>query len=449
MPIQNNSKKLCTINDIIRFLAYNSELTGIGSPDRRDKDFKICESLAECIYPWTEKQAGLALKIAVKYKSLIHKIGIDVTDVIDNPTYEKPFRIINFEQSIEKIIDEDGEEFLQIRFPYNEKLITLIRCLKEKTQGLIPMRFNGEDKVWTLPYCGIAVYYTTLIAVRYNFRIYCKEILDEFDAIRQEKKNHKPTVVEIKESSIRLINPSDTLREYWEKHIQQLPLLQQIDQLKIFELPCINSINTNSLAEKIAFSQHRDMFISRKEHNKQALLTALQKLDCFPALCCMYGDLNTVEDMENIKEWFEAFDSIGITEDQLCFGLEKELVSEKLEDNALTLTDNRKTTAEPPSTEVKDTFSKFIKLNNNNRTCNKNTKILFVRNRIPRSLTKSTVKIKSAFMMQDGAFWPVGSNTLSIFVDNLDKRLYYIDNCPENFKGTKILNELVQTNNKR
>ena len=111
MPIQNNSKKLCTINDIIRFLAYNSELTGIGSPDRRDKDFKICESLAECIYPWTEKQAGLALKIAVKYKSLIHKIGIDVTDVIDNPTYEKPFRIINFEQSIDKTINEDGKEF--------------------------------------------------------------------------------------------------------------------------------------------------------------------------------------------------------------------------------------------------------------------------------------------------------------------------------------------------
>jgi len=40
-------------------------------------------------------------------------------------------------------------------------------------------------------------------------------------------------------------------------------------------------------------------------------------------------------------------------------------------------------------------------------------------------------------MMQDGAFWPVGSNSLSILVDNLPKRLYYIDNCPENFKGEK------------
>lgn len=440
MPIQNTSKKLCTINDIIRFLAYNSALTGLGFPNRQDKDFKICESLAECIYAWTEKQAGLALKIAVKYKSLIHKIGIDVTDVIDNPTYEKPFRIINFEQSIDKTINEDGKEFLQVRFPYNEKLIKLIRCLKKKTQGLIPIRFNGEDKIWTLPYCGIAVYYTTLIAVRYNFRICCEEILDKFNAIRQEKKNYKPAAVEIKESSIRLINPNHTLREYWEEHIQRLPLLQQIDQLKIFELPCVNNINTTSLAEKIAFSQQRDMFISRKEHDKQALLTALQKLDCFPAMCCIYGDLNTVEDMENIKEWFEAFDRVGIAEDQLCFGLEKNLDFKKLEEDIIQIsTEDRKTTAELPSKEVKDTFSKFINLNNNNRTCDKSTKILFVRNRIPRSLIKSIVKIKSAFMMQDGAFWPMGSNTFSIFVDNLDKRLYYIDNCPENFKGTKIL----------
>jgi hypothetical protein len=50
--------------------------------------------------------------------------------------------------------------------------------------------------------------------------------------------------------------------------------------------------------------------------------------------------------------------------------------------------------------------------------------------------------------MQDGSYWSGGSTSLTILVDNLPKRLYYMSECPQSFKGEKITNEFLQIGNK-
>ena len=422
MTVFNSSKELSTINDIIRLLAYNPHLVISDS-----KDTKVCISLAESTYAWTEKQAGLALRLANKYQAVIKKLGLEVEDLIDNPKYEQPFRVISFDKSIEKIIGEDNREWIRLRFPYNEKLIELIRCLKnKKTQNLLNMRYDGDSRVWLMPYNEIVVYYLTLIAVRYNFTICSPEIIEDFEQIRKEKQNHKLCRAKIENDSVRLIDAVEPLHEYWNEHIAPLPYIQQVDQLKNFEIP-FDRKSVTSLSEAVAFASKRDIFVPRRHFSKLDLLKAMQELDIFPAICMIYGEIESREDLIEFEKWMSSIKQVDIEEKELCFGLEKDLKIEKTSQEG----------------------EQLIRLNKKNRQCDKNTKIIFVRNRIPKALIKSKLQIRSAFMMQDGSYWSGGSNSLTILVDNLPKRLYYMSECPQNFKGEKITNEFLQIGNKR
>lgn len=422
MNIFNTSKKLETINDIIRLLAYNPHLVISDS-----QDTKVCISLAESTYAWTEKQGGLALRLSIKYQGVIQKLGLDVEELIANPKYEQPFRIISFDKSIEKIIGEDNREWIRLKFPYEEKLIQLIRCLKNgKTNNILSMRYDGDSRVWLMPYNEIVVYYLTLIAVRYNFTICSPEIIEDFEEIRQEKQNHKLCKARVEKDSVKLINATESLQEYWEENIKPLPYIQQVDRLKDLEI-YFNTRPVTSLSEALAFSHEREIFIPRRYFSKLDLLKAMQELNLFPAICMIYGEAETNEDLIEFTEWMDSIKQVDIEEKELCFGLEKDLKIEKISQES----------------------EQLIRLNKNNRQCDKNTKIIFVRNRIPKALIKSKLQIRSAFMMQDGSYWSGGSNSLTILVDNLPKRLYYMCDCPQNFKGEKITNEFLQIGNKR
>ena len=62
-----------------------------------------------------------------------------------------------------------------MRFPYNKKLVTLIRILKDKRD--LPggyAQYDGEVKKWTFKQTDVTTYYLTLIAVRYDFKFVAK-----------------------------------------------------------------------------------------------------------------------------------------------------------------------------------------------------------------------------------------------------------------------------------
>ena len=203
-------RKLESIEATLKILAYNTggvfQNSGV-----HDKDFKTIQSLADAPYAWTEKQGSLAMMFLKRYKTLLDKFGFDTNELINNPRYDQPFRTISFEKSIDVFSAEDGREVLEMRFPYNEKFIALIRCLKKKTQGLVPMLYDGETKKWTMNYTDTVAYYASLIAVRYDFKILNTKILDDYKEIAQEKKKYLPVVAEIDCNSIRLINASNNV----------------------------------------------------------------------------------------------------------------------------------------------------------------------------------------------------------------------------------------------
>ena len=79
------------------------------------------------------------------------------------------------------------KEKIEIRFPYNKKIIQLIRTLKDN-RGL-PMNYaiyDGEKKNWTFKHSDVTAYYLTLIAARYDFKFVDDSILLDYDDVKKE-----------------------------------------------------------------------------------------------------------------------------------------------------------------------------------------------------------------------------------------------------------------------
>ena len=162
-----------TVNEAIKILAYNEYFwyTDQNHQIKRHvkphhKDLDTVKSLAEAQYAWTEKQGKLAVVILKRYLSKFEKYGMDIRKIIDNPVYDAPFRVINFDKIIEKFVDEDDQPKIELKFPYHKKIIQLIRVLKDSR--CLPAgysSYDGENKNWTFLQTDVTTYYLTMFAI--------------------------------------------------------------------------------------------------------------------------------------------------------------------------------------------------------------------------------------------------------------------------------------------
>ena len=158
---------------------------------------------------------------------------MDIKSLLDNPQYDEPFRVISFEKSIEKFIDEDEVAKIELRFPYHKKIIQLVRMLKDNR--CLPAgyaRYDGESKKWTFLQTDVTTYYLTLIAIRYDFKFVDKSLLDDYYKVRKEIAGYRKPNARLIGNDIVLDNAPESLQNYWDEHIKHLPMIQQLDTFK-------------------------------------------------------------------------------------------------------------------------------------------------------------------------------------------------------------------------
>lgn len=106
-------------------------------------DVSVISSMSDQISQnigFTEKQAELAAKIILKYNRQLAAKGVDVTPV-NNPVYRIPLRKMDYSKSVSII-----EDVIQIRFPFDSKLIEQVKDFAKMSQGFC--KWNSEGKVW-------------------------------------------------------------------------------------------------------------------------------------------------------------------------------------------------------------------------------------------------------------------------------------------------------------
>ena len=427
-----------TINEALKILAYNDYFWSDPQKNHikpHPKDKTTVTSLAESQYAWTEKQARLALVILKRYLTKFQAHGMDIKKLLDDPVYDNPFRVINFEKVIEKYTDENGVSKIELRFPYHKKIISLIRILKD--QKNLPAgyyQYDGESKKWTFLQTDVTTYYLTLIAVRYDFQFVDETLLDDYDQIKKEIIGHRQPTARLIAGEIVLDNATDSLQEYWNKNLRDKKPLVQVDALKNFAIKT-NGIHVpaeTTLGYKIAHNNNHMLWIDKNTYTKNEVVKALIELDAFPLLVPVNGDVNTEEEVKEFWEWLKVLEAHGIDILKQCswgFDLKEPIYKKDIDQfNERTyLIDSHK---------PKEFFENLYELHQMSKQfkfINQETKILFVRNRIPRALIKSKIKIKASLITLGGGYYASGTDNLKRLLENLPKKLYYNNHQPSSW----------------
>ena len=434
-----------TINEALKILAYNDYFWAnpsmIGNTTQikpHPKDKETIKSLAEAQYAWTEKQAKLALVLLKRYVTKFQAHGIDIKYLVDNPQYDEEFRVINFEKSIEKYTDEDGVVKIEIRFPYNKKIIQLVRTLKDRRD--LPINYaiyDGEKKIWTFTHSDVTAYYLTLIAARYDFKFIDDSLLNDYDEIKKEIVGYKKPSANVIGGEVVLSNAPESMQEYWNTNVRQLPLIQQVDSLKNFGISAkgIRVEAETMLGRAIAHNDSDKLWIDNKLYNRDEVVQGLKELGAFPLIMPVTGDITTRDEVEDFWNWLNAFKRAGIDIMTQCswgFDAKEPVYQKDLKDDW-----HKNDRVAVVSNQItQDMFQNIYELNQMSKQfkfINDETKIIFVRNRIPRALIKSKIKPKASLVALGGGYYTAGTDNLKRMLENLPKKLYYNDHQPSSY----------------
>ena len=428
-----------TINEALKILAYNDYFWS--DPQKahikpHPKDQETVRSLAESQYVWTEKQARLALVILKRYLTKFQAHGMDIKTLLDKPVYEDEFRVISFDKSIEKFIDDDEREKIEVKFPYNKKIISLIRLLKDK-RGLPGgyALYDGEAKKWTFLQSDVTTYYLTLIAVRYDFKFIDETLLDDFETVKQEIQGYREPTARLIAGEILLDNAPVSLQEYWEENLKHKSAIEQVDSLKNFNIKTngISVLAKTTVGYKVAHNNYHKLWIDSDTFNKHEVVKGLLELNCFPLMMPVSGEMDSQEEVKEFWEWMNAFKSQGIdilTECSWGFDVKEPVYMKDAENeyNQRQLMINNNT-----SREFFENLFELHQMSKQFKFINKKTKVIFVRNRIPRAMIKSKIKPKASLVALGGGYYAAGTDNLKRLLENLPKKLYYSNHQPSSW----------------
>jgi len=430
-----------TVNEALKILAYNDYFWSDESNPAKmkikphPKDFETIKSLAEAQYAWTEKQAKLAVVLLKRYLTKFQAHGMDIKPLLDNPQYEEAFRVINFAKTIEKYTDEENVTKIEVKFPYNKKVIQLIRNLKDKKD--LPGQhalYDGESKIWTFIHTDVTAYYLTLIAVRYDFKFITPELFDDFDEIRKEIKSYKKPSARLENSKVILDHAPDSLKEYWDQNIKDLPTLHQVDTLKNLGISTTGiKVHSDSvLAGKIAHNPHHKLWLSSNNYTKAEVVKALFELNAFPLVIPCHSDIHEEQEIKEFWEWLKVFEKFGIDiMKQVSWGFDlKEPIYKKDLDN---MNERKYLLSNQNSREFFENLYELHQMSKQFKFIDDTTKIIFVRNRIPRAMIKSEIKPRASLIALNGGYYASGTENLKRLLENLPKKLYYSDYQPSSW----------------
>jgi hypothetical protein len=206
-------------------------------------DMKVVPSLAEQIIAgkgFTDKQAALAVSLIIKYERQLTKLLVDITPV-RTPQYRIPLRTIDRESRV--WVEGD---IINLKFPYNTKLIDLVRTASKESKGNI--HFNRERRVQELSLTEWNVNWVYTFAQVNNLTID-----PGLEAIMQTllAAENTPYAIELTYNNgvLSISNATDSLIEYVNSNVGFDDLLKLIDHAPILGYT-VNSTIRDTVVEQ-------------------------------------------------------------------------------------------------------------------------------------------------------------------------------------------------------
>lgn len=183
---------------------------------RYDKDVvaKMATQTLQSI-GYTEKQAALAHKIVMNYRRQLAQKNIDVTPV-ETPVYRIPIRPMDY--SLRLYIED---EMLNVRFPYNQKLIESVRSFSKESQGAV--RWNPNKKNWQAALTEYNLNWFYTFAKLNSFEV-DTEVSDLMAKVEEVESSDYSIELCVNNSQLELRNAPDSLLEYIKNTVGDLDI---------------------------------------------------------------------------------------------------------------------------------------------------------------------------------------------------------------------------------
>jgi hypothetical protein len=219
---------------------------------------------------YTDRQAPLALAIALKYERQLNKLGVDVEPLKVTPKYRLPLR--NIDRSTKLWIEDDK---IYLRFPYSTALIESIRSAAKEIDG--SLRFNKDRKVWVAGLTESALNWLHTFAVAHEFAI-DPAVTDLIAKILEVEQT--PFAIELQADSmattLNITNAESSLIDYVNEHLGGFSsdnLLTLVDNSPLL------GYTVNSVIEDVVIGAYGPRFwslcanreLKAESHNAEAL----------------------------------------------------------------------------------------------------------------------------------------------------------------------------------
>jgi hypothetical protein len=144
--------------------------------------------------------------------------------------------------------------------------------------------------------------------------------------------------------------------------------------------------------------------------------------------------IDTKKDIEELEDWIKCFARHGIDDlKNISWGFELR-EPKMLKDK----TDEEKSgwgaISENLDQQTFDVAYDIYQSSRSLKNLNGDTKVFFIRNKIPRSLMRSNVEFKCSLTALGGGYYAPGGENIKRLLDNLPKRLYYSDYKPTSYE---------------
>jgi len=370
-------------------------------------DYKILTSIGKQVFigiPLTDRQLEL-IKTKLKfYEDQFIAGGYNLDDCLDK--LRMPLRELDRTRSI-KVIEQNNEEVIAVRFIFNKKLISRM----EKIKHSMPHLYDDKDKIHYFPFNERNAFIIIEQFKDSNFEI-DPSLLDYYTKVKEIDSNQNKYVPGI--YSFKLENLSKNAVDYMISSIGEPSednLAIYNDRKEIFGLHHFEQQELEKslsaltiLSKKIVIREAFHILIDPKQYKLNQVLESLLELNRFP-LIVLLPEENPLTGLLTI---YNSLNGIFFKEDfSVLFRLDND--------------DNGKE------------FNQYIKDHNLNNTLTENTKVVFIGiNKLPKPLLKNKWNPSSALLVESHRL----NSKVSAFIDTLDLIIHY-DTEPSPFFKSK------------
>jgi hypothetical protein len=282
----------------------------------QSQDITVCDNFVQNIETkkyFTEKQANFLLRILKKYQKECEKKKLLIDDVLENPQWKYPFRVLDQTKSIAIEKDDKKTLWIVLKIPFN---------LKEKLDELIDQR-DYKHSVWDpdRQVRKIKFYNCNIIELNEfadNHGLIKDQsfltVLSEVEEIWQYQDQAIPSSVLVG-GQISLMNASEEAIEYWnDNHTGSLD--RDMFLAKSIGYPLILDRKPSTILEKISSSQHTEFWIKDIENIFKLLRIIKRKIAVI-----VNKDDHSVQWIKQISK--EIQNNIPEAKIKICFRYEK------------------------------------------------------------------------------------------------------------------------------